>query len=85
MQTAQRGWGAKAESIEGYELAGKALALGWVYAPLGVPIGGGVHLSIFPRFFKKRSPYGIRRRQLLLRGERVNGRAREVKARVAQL
>lgn len=70
MQTAQLGWGAKAESIEGYELAGKALALGWVCSPLGVSIGGGVSLSIFPRFFKKRSRYG---------------RAREVKARVAQL
>lgn len=70
MQTAQLGWGAKAESIEGYELAGKALAQGWVYAPLGVRIVGGVYLSIFPRFFKKRSQYG---------------RAREVKARVAQL
>lgn len=70
MQTAQLGWGAKAESIEGSELAGKALAQGWVYAPLGVPMVGGVPSSIFPRFFKKRSPYG---------------RAREVKARVAQL
>lgn len=54
MQTAQLGWGAKAESIEGSELAGKALALGWVYAPLGVPMVGGVSLSIFPRFFKKK-------------------------------
>ena len=70
MQTAQLGWGAKAESIEGSELAGKALARGWVYAPLGVPIVGGVYLSIFPRFFKKRSLYG---------------RAREIKTRVAQL
>lgn len=70
MQTAQAGCGAKAQSNEGYELAGKALALGWVYAPLGVPMVGGVYLSIFPRFFKKRSRYG---------------RAREVKAGVAQL
>ena len=54
MQTAQLGWGAKAESIEGSELAGKALARGWVYAPLGVPMVGGVPSSIFPRFFKKK-------------------------------
>lgn len=60
----------KHKAVRGLSWAGKAWISKGVYAPLGVPIGGGVHPSIFPRFFKKRSQYG---------------RAREVKAGIAQL
>ena len=60
----------KHKAVRGLSWAGKAWISKGVYGPLGVAAMGGVYLSIFPRFFKKRSPYG---------------RAREVKTRVAQL
>jgi hypothetical protein len=56
---------------------------GGIPLPPTLPLGAGYMTQIFPTFLRRQ--HGISQRQLLLREERVNGRAREVEKRAAQL